>query len=86
MKTLSIYLLVILTTFLGSCVSTYPTALNQTSPSNNNTYTVSYLFEHEGVKVYRFYDNGQYVYFTNCGGEMTSINNDSIGVRIQTIK
>lgn len=33
------------------------------------TYTVEYLFEHEDCKVYRFYDRGYYVYFTNCNGE-----------------
>ncbi len=38
-------------------------------PVNNNTYTVEYLFEHEGCKVYRFFDQGNYVYFTNCNGE-----------------
>ena len=29
---------------------------------NNSTYTVSYLFEHDGCKVYRFYDKGNYVH------------------------
>ncbi|MDF2192954.1 DUF4884 domain-containing protein [Paraflavitalea sp. CAU 1676] len=39
-------------------------------PSHNNrTYTVQYLFEHDGCKVYRFYDQGNYVYFTNCNGQ-----------------
>lgn len=28
------------------------------APQNNDTYTISYLFEHDGVKVYRFYDMG----------------------------
>lgn len=46
------------------------------APQNNDTYTISYLFEHDGVKVYRFYDMGNYVYFTTKG-EVTSINNDS---------
>jgi hypothetical protein len=39
------------------------------APENNVTYKVEYLFEHEGCKVYRFYDRGQYVYFTNCNGQ-----------------
>lgn len=52
-------------------------------PSDNNTsYKVDYLFEHDGCKVYRFYDKGNYVYFTNCNGETTSIKNDSVGTRI----
>lgn len=53
----------------------------ETIPSQNNeTYTVQYLFEHEGCKVYRFYDKGNYVYFTNCRGE-TIAQRDSIVVR-----
>jgi hypothetical protein len=30
-----------------------------------NPYEVYYLFEKDGVKVYRFYDEGYYRYFTN---------------------
>lgn len=51
---------------------------------NNSIYRISfyppYLFEHDGVKVYRFYDMGNYVYFTTKG-EVTSINNDSTAQR-----
>ena len=43
--------------------------LTKAPPKNNKTYEVEYLFEHEGCKVYRFRDNFQYVYFTNCKGE-----------------
>lgn len=50
------------------------------APQDNDTYTISYLFEHDGVKVYRFYDMGNYVYFTTKG-EVTSINNDSTAQR-----
>ena len=46
---------------------------------NNSTYTVSYLFEHDGCKVYRFYD-----YFTTRG-DVTSITNDSTAQRTITI-
>lgn len=51
---------------------------------NNPSYTVSYLFEHDGCRVYRFYDvrSGSYVYFTTQG-DVTSIPNDS--TRQQTI-
>lgn len=51
---------------------------------NNSTYTVSYLFEHDGCKVYRFYDKGNYVYFTTRG-DVTSITNDSTAQRTITI-
>ena len=46
--------------------------------------TVSYLFEHDGCKVYRFYDKGNYVYFTTRG-DVTSITNDSTAQRTITI-
>ena len=39
---------------------------------------VEYLFEHEGCKVYRFMDMGHYIYFTNCEGDVTSIESDSV--------
>jgi hypothetical protein len=40
--------------------------------NNNEDYTVKYLFEYGGCKVYRFEDNGRMVYFTNCNGEAIS--------------
>jgi len=53
----------------------------QTKESENNkTYDVDYLFEHEGCKVYRFYDHGNYIYFTNCRGEAI-VKTDSTEVR-----
>lgn len=33
-------------------------------------YERTFLFEYEGVRVYRFYDNGSAVYFTNKTGEV----------------
>lgn len=83
MKSLSIYLITILTTLMVSCGAV---PISEAPALNNSTYTVSYLFEHEGIKVYRFQDSGRYVYFTNCGGEITSITNDSVQVRTQTIR
>jgi hypothetical protein len=50
----------------SSCYTSQP--LETKKSDNNRTYEVDYLFEHEGCKVYRFYDYG-YVYFTNCNGE-----------------
>lgn len=51
-------------------------------PQNNRSYQVDYLFEHDGCKVYRFMDKGNYVYFTNCSGNVTSISRDSTKTRI----
>ena len=52
--------------------------------ANNPDYTVSYLFEHDGCRVYRFYDtrSASYVYFTTQG-DVTAIPNDS--TRQQTV-
>ena len=47
---------------VSSCYTGIP--LKQGKSENNRTYEVSYLVEHDGVKVYRFMDMGNYVYFT----------------------
>lgn len=57
-----------ITTIFTACQVGMPITVEP--PKNNNTYNVEYLFEHEGCKVYRFRDRGQYVYFTNCKGEI----------------
>jgi hypothetical protein len=54
-------------------------------PDNNKNYDVDFLFEYEGCKVYRFYDYGNYVYFTNCRNETTSFSNDSVSVKTVNI-
>jgi len=60
-------------------------SLMVTPSDNNDTYKIDYLFEHDGCKVYRFYDMGNYVYFINCNGSMTAISNDSVKSRVETI-
>ena len=64
-----------------SCSYRYPIYTQE--PGNNRTYTVDYLFEHDGCKVYRFHDMGHWVYFTNCQGEVIAIRNDSIRHRVR---
>ena len=61
----------VITIFFASCQSGIPLAVG--SPKNNKTYTVEYLFEHDGCKVYKFQDGFQTVYFTNCRGETTAL-------------
>jgi hypothetical protein len=39
-----------------------------TTKTNNKDVEVSLLFEHDGIKVYRFYDNGSYVYYVDARG------------------
>jgi len=70
----------ILAVLFTSCYFSSPVAYQV--PENNPTYSVDYLFEHEGCKVYRFYDRGNYVYFTNCQGDVISIKNDSTAERV----
>jgi hypothetical protein len=35
-------------------------------------FEVELLFEKEGIKMYRFYDNGRYHYYTNSGETISS--------------
>ena len=72
------YLPLLLILPAAGCFTQQP--LLKEAPKNNGTYKVEYLFEHEGCKVYRFYDRGQYVYFTNCNGEAIA-KTDSTEVR-----
>jgi hypothetical protein len=53
--------------------------LTKEPAENNKTYKVEYLFEHDGCKVYRFWDRGQYIYFTNCNGDAFA-SEDSVSV------
>lgn len=42
-------------------------------PNDNKAdFEIEYLFECDGVKMYRFYDNGHYRYFTTGNGRMTN--------------
>jgi hypothetical protein len=67
-----------------SCARQIP--VSSVTPENNKTYQVDLLFENDGCKVYRFRDNGNYVYFTNCKGEVTSFSSDSTKIHsINTI-
>jgi hypothetical protein len=72
--------LVLFVLLLNSCGINQP--ISTLKPSNNGTYAVDYLFEHDGCKVYRFQDMGRWVYFTNCSGDVTSFQNDSVQTRI----
>lgn len=64
---------------LQSCLLQQP--LQRSLSDNNQSYVVEYLFDHEGCKMYRFFDRGYYVYFSNCNSEITNITSDSTRVR-----
>ncbi len=68
---------------LQSCSSTRM-PVSSHIPENNQNYVVDFLFEHDGCRVYRFYDRGNYVYFTNCFSDINSVVNDSTVIRTIT--
>lgn len=38
----------------------------------NGNFTVEFLFEQNGCKMYRFKDGGRYVYWSDCQGKVQS--------------
>ena len=73
---------VLIIVFIIICSCAVQVPISTTPPNNNKSYQVEYLFEHDGCKVYRFRDDGHYVYFTNCKSDVTSIENDSTQIRV----
>ncbi|MCU4155433.1 DUF4884 domain-containing protein [Carboxylicivirga sp. A043] len=67
--------LIIIACFVHACTVQQP--ISYAPAENNADYQISYLFEHDGCKVYRFYDDGRYVYFTTINSDVTVIPNDS---------
>lgn len=83
MKKVFLFAVICLLISLAGCYSQRPIA--EQIPQNNKTYKIEYLFEHEGCKVYRFHDMGNWIYFTNCGGDVTAISNDSTATSVRTL-
>ena len=54
-----------------SLVSCYGDGIEK-SKTNNDDYDVTYLFEKDGVRVYRFSDGLNYHYFTSRGETITT--------------
>ena len=69
--------------FFTSCILSHP--VSTSIPQNNNSYRVDFLFEHDGCKVYRFQDRGDYIYFTNCNNETTAFINDSTFIKTVSV-
>lgn len=44
----------------------------ESTQTNNDEYKVTYLFEKDGIKVYRFYDGMGHHYFTSKGETITT--------------
>jgi hypothetical protein len=75
------YLPLLLLLLATSCMIQHP--ITREPAQNNHDYKVDYLFEHDGCKVYRFWDRDYYVYFTNCSGEAVA-RTDSTAVKNET--
>lgn len=85
---LSLSIVSLTLTMFFSCAVGTPIR-NNIESDNNKTYKIDYLFEQDGNKVYRFYDMGNYVYFTTSSSKerslVTSITTDSIAEQTITI-
>ena len=44
----------------------------KTAKTDSPDVKVTLLFEHEGCRVYRFFDAGEYIYYANCGGSFST--------------
>lgn len=54
--------------------------------TNNQKYEVDFLFEHDGCKIYRFYDRGSSRYFVKCAnGDSKTISTHTTGGKSKTI-
>ena len=67
----NLFLIGIVSLVLSSC---YKDPQNMTTEGNG--FEVEFLFEKDGVKVYRFRDGGKVHYFTSRGETMTTNSSD----------
>jgi hypothetical protein len=75
-KTLAIYIAFIMVgaIIFGAC-SNDP--MSKERLGKDDVFEVEYLFEKDGVKVYRFEDGGRYHYFTTKGETISTQQNSS---------
>ena len=84
MKKMLSYSVIFVITFMAfaSCtIMPQQTPISTKPSANNKDYKVSFLFEHDGCKVYRFEDRGEFIYFTSCNGETMKTQRDTLGVK-----
>lgn len=79
---LKLALLIGVVTCCFSCKKT-PQLMEQ---SSNSEIKIELLFEKDGCKVYRFYDYGQPIYFTDCRGKVEYEHYQSNGESGQNIR
>ncbi len=56
--------LIIFSILMNGCSQSNPV---ETIKTNNENYTVDFLFVHDGCSIYRFYDDGVH-YYVDCSG------------------
>jgi hypothetical protein len=72
MKKIIVILAIVL--MITSCKKEHETTGVYITPARAKEiqYDVKFLFEKDGIKIYRFYNEGRYHYFTTNGETMTS--------------
>lgn len=70
MRKLTISILALLAMTLTGCENDPRGQISTNQqPKEGVDYRVTFLFEVDGVKTYKFCDNGRWVYFTNANGK-----------------
>lgn len=64
---------------LYSCIP--QKAISVQKAKNNKDYKIEYLFAHDGCKMYKFQDGFNWIYFSNCNGDTTYNQGDTIMTR-----
>lgn len=72
---MKILIAMVLVVLLVACGRAEPVATDDTT---NPKVTVDLLFEHDGCKVYRFKDSGNYRYFVNCPDRTTMMSGHNV--------
>ena len=77
-------LIIIIAILLTGCMKD----AQQKEGTSNGNFNVELLFEKDGCKVYRFFDGGHAIYWTDCRGKLETAYRQSNGkssyeVRIQ---
>lgn len=61
------FLFIAVTVLMSSCLHD-----SLTKTTTTNGINVEYMFEKDSIRVYRFYDDGRYHYFTTRGETITT--------------
>jgi len=75
-------ILVVLT--LGTLFTGCMNDAKEVEKVDNSDFTLELLFEKDGCKIYRFYDGGTFVYWTDCRGKVEYDHTTSNGKQTHT--